>query len=737
MKRNCIFLLLVLFINESFSQTKEIDSLKHVLLKSSQDTQRINLLNKIGYSLSEVNLDSSTLLLKNNLANAQRINYKKGEGGALINLGGNYSRQGNYPAALEALKSAAVIVMPTNDSLQISRIYATYGMINGMQGKYDSSIFYYQKSVGIEERAEDILNLASNYGNLAIGYQMQSNFSQALVYQLKSLKIAERLNNLKSQAYTLMNIGNTYQDIGDTLRAEQSILKGIDLAKKIGIKNVELYGYSNISDLYSELKKWKLAYDYAMRSADLAEKMGDAGIEAAGLCKAGMALAHEQRFDEAQSLSKKAITIADSSRQPFNIFQAYAGMGTVLKLAGKCSEAIPFFQKSIQLLSASDRYDQLTQSTYASLAECFESTGDYEKALSNFKVAAQLQDSIRSKENIKKTTELTLNSDFERKQALSDEIQGRKNAESRLKQILLLGGLIITLVVAAAAWRTVRNKQKANRLLESQKEEIQNTLVQLKATQAQLIQSEKMASLGELTAGIAHEIQNPLNFVNNFSEINIELVAELNTELNQGNIDEARSIAKNIQENEKKINHHGKRADSIVKGMLLHSRASSGQKEPTNINALTDEYLRLTYHGLRAKDKSFNATLKTDFDDNIGKINVVPQDIGRVLLNLCTNAFYSVNEKKKQHPEGYEPLVSITTKKVGQIVELTVTDNGNGIPQSVLDKIFQPFFTTKPSGEGTGLGLSLSYDIIKAHGGELKVETEEGTGTSFIITLPV
>ena len=293
----------------------------------------------------------------------------------------------------------------------------------------------------------------------------------------------------------------------------------------------------------------------------------------------------------------------------------------------------------------------------------------------------------------------------------------------------------------------------------AQKEELEHTLADLRSTQSQLIQSEKMASLGELTAGIAHEIQNPLNFVNNFSELNTELMAEMKQEIEKGNFEEVKAIATDIIDNEKKIMHHGKRADGIVKSMLNHSRSSSVEKEPTDINALADEYLRLTYHGIRAKDKSFNATIKTYFDESIGKINVIPQDVGRVILNLLTNAFYAVKEKKNNltYPaqegeqlmmdkDNYEPTVSISTRVIGTAlasklggnrVEIRVSDNGNGIPHQVLKKIFQPFFTTKPSGQGTGLGLSLSYDIItKGHGGELKVETKEGKGSTFIIRLP-
>ncbi|MBS1975682.1 MAG: GHKL domain-containing protein, partial [Bacteroidetes bacterium] len=271
--------------------------------------------------------------------------------------------------------------------------------------------------------------------------------------------------------------------------------------------------------------------------------------------------------------------------------------------------------------------------------------------------------------------------------------------------------------------------------LTKQKEELQQALVELKSTQAQLIHSEKMASLGELTAGIAHEIQNPLNFVNNFSEVSNELIEEMNRELDKGEIDEARAIASDIKQNLEKINHHGKRADSIVKGMLQHSRISSGQKELTDINALCDEYLRLSYHGLRAKDKTFNAKFESDFDPNIGKTNIIPQDIGRVILNMINNAFYAVTEKKKQNIDGYEPAVIVGTKKLNNKIAITITDNGNGIPEQFKEKIFQPFFTTKPTGQGTGLGLSLSYDIIKAHGGNIKVDSTEGEGTSFIIEL--
>jgi signal transduction histidine kinase len=270
---------------------------------------------------------------------------------------------------------------------------------------------------------------------------------------------------------------------------------------------------------------------------------------------------------------------------------------------------------------------------------------------------------------------------------------------------------------------------------------VESAMSELKATQSQLIQQEKLASLGQLTAGIAHEIQNPLNFVNNFSEVSGELVDELNEELEKGDLEEVKFISADLKQNLQKINHHGQRASSIVKGMLEHSRKSSGTKELTDINALADEYLRLAYHGLRAKDKDFNAEMLTDFDANLPKIEVIPQDIGRVLLNLINNAFQAVSEegerRKQQDDLDYKPLVSVKTKLTANSqVLIAIKDNGPGIPDEIKDKIFQPFFTTKDTGKGTGLGLSLAYDIVKAHGGEIVVECVENRGSCFNITLP-
>lgn len=288
--------------------------------------------------------------------------------------------------------------------------------------------------------------------------------------------------------------------------------------------------------------------------------------------------------------------------------------------------------------------------------------------------------------------------------------------------------------------------QERTKEIMHQKEELQQAVVDLKAAQAQLIHAEKMASLGELTAGIAHEIQNPLNFVNNFSEVNLELAAELKEEIEKTGLSEDDktsliAITNMIRQNQDKITYHGKRADGIVKGMLQHSRSSTGQKEPTDLNAMVDEYVRLSYHGLRAKDKTFNATIDEQLDPAVGQVKVIPQDMGRTLLNIMNNAFYAVHEKRGKSDNSYQPAIVVSTRLVDKgkkWVYIKVRDNGNGIPLEIRDKIYQPFFTTKPTGKGTGLGLSLSYDIItKGHGGELKLDSKEGQYTEFTIILPV
>jgi two-component system NtrC family sensor kinase len=718
------------------AQIAKIDSLDRLISKSTSDTARINLTIQKLFFVTRVNIDSAISLSKRTIEEAKKINYSKGEAGTRVKLAYCYGRKGDYKQAADNLAFAENIYQSLKDSSGLSYTWSGYGMIYGMQGKYDTSIQYLETAIGIAERNNYNEKLAGDYGNIALGYQMRSDFSQALKYQQKALNLAKANNDVMRQASISLNMGTTYSTMEDAPRAEQAYLQAINLAKSHGIKDVELYAYSNLADIYRKQKQLEKSYDYAMKAATLGKETGDLGIQASGLSKAAVSLKDMEKFTEAEALARKAMAISDSSRQPIYIFQAYSALGIVLKAQKKYREAIPYLEKSIASLGKSDIYEQGIGDVNYDLSVCYEETGNYNKALATYKTASQITDSIRSRENIRRATELNMNYEYEKKQEAQSIEQKQKDAITKERQVALLVGLGLMLILAIVAFRAFQNKQKANAILKKQKEEIQHTLSKLEATQKQLIQSEKMASLGELTAGIAHEIQNPLNFVNNFSDVNSELIDEMQTELKAGNNNEAIAISNDIKENQGKITHHGKRADAIVKGMLQHSRSSSGIKEPTDINKLANEYLRLAYHGLRAKDKTFNATIKTDFDESIGNVSIIPQDIGRVILNLITNAFYAATEKKNQMGEGFEPLVLVRTKKINGKIEISVKDNGNGIPEKIRDKIFQPFFTTKPTGQGTGLGLSISYDIIRGHDGELKVETGEHEGTEFIVILP-
>ncbi len=406
----------------------------------------------------------------------------------------------------------------------------------------------------------------------------------------------------------------------------------------------------------------------------------------------------------------------------FRLGTNYPSISTVYNILGQTDSVIHYSTLALQNGESQKNFN-LIQQAAKQLSVAYHET-DTEKAYLYLNKYAAAKDSLYNSDKIRQLESIKLN---EQKKYfdLEKATTATRNQLILLSLFVLLVSLVIFLVML---WRNNRFKQRANARLESAYENLQ-------ATQAQLIQSEKMASLGELTAGIAHEIQNPLNFVNNFSEVNNELIHELKAATTAGNMNEVLLLANDIAANGEKINHHGKRADAIVKGMLQHSQKSSGQKEPTDINALCDEYIRLAYHGLRAKDKSFNAEFKTDFDSSIEKVNIIPQNIGRVLLNLYNNAFYAVNEKKETAGENYQPTVSVQTKRANDAIEIIVADNGAGIPKTIVNKIFQPFFTTKPTGQGTGLGLSLSYDIIKTQGGEIKVESKEGEGSAFIIQL--
>ncbi len=438
-----------------------------------------------------------------------------------------------------------------------------------------------------------------------------------------------------------------------------------------------------------------------------------------------------------------------SFQSKFHEGRVYYGLASIFKDSNKLDSAI-FYAKKALTRSNENQFLPVTVLSAQLLSQLYEKKNNLKEALYYNKIATVEKDTLFNQEQVRQIERLAYD-EKERELMTQRRIEVHQaDLEDKIKIYGLSTLLFVVLLVLFFLYRNNKIKHKANQILHNQKEEIdtqrtkaEKALQDLKATQAQLIQSEKLASLGELTAGIAHEIQNPLNFVNNFSELSIDLAQELKEEIEKVSIPEKDKeyideIIGDLTQNQQKINQHGKRASSIVKGMLQHSRISSGEKELTDINALADEYLRLSYHGLRAKDKSgstsrFNADFRTDFDENLPKIALIPQEIGRVLLNLFNNVFYAVNISDVKMPK-----VTVSTQQSENQVIIKVTDNGIGMSEATKAKIFQPFFTTKPTGEGTGLGLSLSYDIItKGHGGMLEVESTEGEGTTFVIKLPL
>ncbi len=745
-----ILLLLILpaFVN---AQQHKIDSLTGLILKATSDTQRINLIIQKAEAFSDVSADSSIQLDNKAKKESQIINYQLGEFHAMLDLANVLCLfKTDYATAKKNLYTAGEILKTIKDSSALFDYYIACGRTCNYEGKTDSSLVFYKKALTAVPSGSTNRKLhyvAYTYSLIGDEYDELANYPDALTYYQKGISIAENINDQYHEAYLYSSAAGVLYVIGDTVKAEQYCLYAIKLAEKIDNIYFQTNDCYELSNIYIHVHKYKEAYKYGMKGAGLSKMAADRDNEAGCLSNAAEALAGLSQFNEAEKLQKRALNIGDSSV----IVTTYSCMGDILKMEGKNREAIPFYERACNAYNGVNIYDPPVAENYTSLSECYEKTGNFSKALEAYKTATRIRDTLNNMDNVRKATELSLNYDFKKTQELAKAMQDKKDADikrKRTQQYFIIAGLAVVVLtfiaIAFIQFRNNKQKQKANLLITKQKEkvestlsELKSTLSELKSTQAQLIQSEKMASLGELTAGIAHEIQNPLNFVNNFSDLNQELLDELQTELKAGDTEEAMTISNNIKENEEKINHHGKRADSIVKGMLQHSKTTSGQKEPTDINALADEYLRLSYHGMRAKDKSLNAILSTDFDESIGKINIISSDISRVLLNLYNNAFYAITEKDKQHGEGYEPVVSVSTNNLNDKIEIRVKDNGLGIPQKILDKIFQPFFTTKPTGQGTGLGLSLSYDIIKTHGGEIKVNTKEGEFTEFVVQLPL
>ena len=615
----------------------------------------------------------------------------------LINIGLVFRMMGNYGESLEYLLESLKIGRQLNDTSSLVESLLAIGFVYAFVEKWTDALKYQQEALEIFRQTNDLLGIARIHNDMGVTYMTAGDLDSALIQHRAALAIRLESSDTYNTFASFLYIGDILTEQGNIREAIESYEKGLPYGDRAGVKITLVEANFMLGNNYLRLSEINPAWEKFKTALDLSMEIGDP----TGKSMANMGLARISMIRKDYKTARARLMLAEKT----------------------APESKMRYRKDL----------------YKEIAETYSKLGDYKNAYRNSLIYSEVKDSVSAAENLGKITRLTNVLEFENEMALKKESnekmmaikQAEINRERFTRNIFLSGMILAVVLVVITFIRFVEKKKLNGKLNES--------LSSLKATQSQLVHAEKMASLGELTAGIAHEIQNPLNFVNNFSEVNQELIEELDVELERGNAREARAIVKDLKENEQKIYQHGKRADDIVKGMLQHSRTSTGGKEPTNINVLADEYLRLSYHGLRAKDKSFHAAFETDFDPALPHIEVVPQDIGRVLLNLINNAFYAVDQRAKQKKdEKYTPTVTLVTRSADGKIEVTVTDNGPGIPEQIRERIFQPFFTTKPTGQGTGLGLSLSYDIItKGHQGTIQLESKPEEFTSFTISLPI
>lgn len=609
-----------------------------------------------------------------------------------------------------------------------------------LERNLDSSYKYAQLANELARKLEDKKYTAAMARILGRVMQRQGNHQRALEYYLKQLDLVKELKDTISISFCLLDIGHLFLGIKDYTKAKSYYSKVLRFDPNVAYS----YGHSapnlalvRIGKIFYQTHQLDSARYFALQAYHLAVKILDRRSQSESLTLLGDILAHEGKTASAIKQYHLAVELGELYNNSTLIAENYQHMARAYYLNQQLDSAFYYARKAFTL--ATELNNPFTLSDASNLlVTLYKNKGNIDSAFKYLEMVVSAKDSLFNQDKNQQLQNILFNEQLQKQ----DMEVAQQKFNTRLKMYAMGAGIVLLLSLCILLWLNNRREQRINALLNKRGQKIQKTLAELRNTQAQLIHKEKMASLGELTAGVAHEIQNPLNFINNFSEVSVELAREMKEEVNKLDAPPAiktnvNTIANDLLQNQHKIREHGYRADAIVKGMLQHSRKTSGQREPVNINALADEFLRLSYHGLRAKDKSFNANFKTDFDEKLGKVTVVPQNMGRVLLNLFNNAFYSVAEKKKRLNGNFEPTVWVSTKKLNNKIEICVRDNGMGISQKILNKIFQPFYTTKPSGHGTGLGLSLSYDIItKEHGGTLNVETEEGEYAQFTVLLP-
>ena len=751
MKKSSFLLLLIVLFLKLTGQEILIKKLETQLARHlQQDSFRINRMNQLA-QLYDVPVGQRDSIAGEALILARKINYPSGEAIALINLALVNNEKGESEKADSLSKRALTIAEKIGDPWPLAQVLKGIGAYKSFVSEAQPALKYFFRAEAIarENNYAELLSLIQ--GEISGVYSASlSDYPRALEWSLKSLKTAETTKCLNCMEVAWTATGQVYYQLGDQPRSLEYFKKALAADKQMGNKTKQSIHLINIGERYRLMGQYENALQAYQEALPLAKSLYLTGLVKSDIADAyvklgNIPLALEYAFT-ARDIAKKIGDIEGEAWIAGILGKAYLAKNNPDSALYFAIPGLTTARKTGTLEFMRDNCEVLAKA-YAQKKD-FANAFNYQALFYNYR-DSMLNEEVRNKGNL-----LQYNYDLEKKQAQIAALSQQKKMQRFFLTATLIV-LVMIIILAIVLYRNNRQKHNANILLSSQKDliekqrnETDKTLQLLQQTQAYLIQSEKMASLGELTAGIAHEIQNPLNFVNNFSELNKELLIEMKDEIDKGNMNEVKVIANNVIDNQEKINHHGKRADTIVKGMLQHSRSNTGVKEPTNINKLIEEYSRLAYHGLRAKDKSFSATLQTTYDETIENINVISQDIGRVILNLVTNALHAVTEKNASASSAgqkYEPTVSISTKLLkdplgdggNNKIEIRVRDNGNGIPQRILDKIFQPFFTTKPTGQGTGLGLSLAYDIVKAHGGELSVETKEQEESVFIIQLPL
>lgn len=681
--------------------------------------KQVEALNGKARNLKVIDSNQALLLSLEAVRLAESIGYVKGEAEGLLTLGFCHIRRSEHDKATVCLEKAFSFFLSLKDMKGQADVWQFKGIIKRYQGNYTSSLEYLFNALAIREKLSNQEDIPLNLYDLGITYNYLGSYSKALDYLLKSLEEARKAKAVLTESYALNNIGLIYFESNDYANALAYFEQSLSLRKLSGDQWGEAGCLDNIGTAYFKLNDHAKALIFCQQSFAISDTIGDKKGQANALFHIGNIYFKLRSFEQAHLNWIKSqqirVEIQDKKGQADILYcfsELYSDKGYP---KANTDKAIGFLSEGLRLgneIKAKDTLSKIHKGYYQVLKQ----SERYEEALKHYEEHVALDKEMHNEAMSKKVVDLEISNRIEKTIKEIEAIRLRNTELAKLNEEM----------------------QEQKERTELQRDVLRKALTDLKDTQSQLVQAEKMASLGELTAGIAHEIQNPLNFVNNFSEVSIELCLEIGQQLEARQLEETRTLLVDLNQNLFKIQQHGQRAEAIVKGMLQHSRNSTGQKELTDLSALANEYMRLAYHGLRAKDQSFNTALSTDFDEHLQKVSVVPQEIGRVLLNLFNNAFYAVQQKQTQAIPGYKPEVRVITRQLSGAVEVRVRDNGTGIGGKVKSKIFQPFFTTKPSGQGTGLGLSLSYDIItKGHGGKLQVDSQEGEYTEFIIQLPL